>query len=156
MYVHIFLPFPFSLALRSYFRIDKVKFIFQMIHRGYYYFTPYEFITSTFASSISQESEWQQVSPPFQDVSQYSGRSRKYWNLDGLDSSTDFQWFQSLFQAFQVPLLQLVSPSSSCSTVLFLVLLQDQSICQCFRFRLFSLLAHWTCKIHLVILLFVN
>ena len=45
--------------------------------------------------------------------------------------------FSSIWTPFQVRQLQLVSPSTSCSTA-FLVLQQGQSICSFFRFLLFS------------------
>ena len=59
-----------------------------------YYFIPCEFFALELAGSLSLESE----SP--QDSFQYSGRSQQYFSLKGFDSS-DFQFFQSLFQAFR-------------------------------------------------------
>ena len=49
---------------------------------------------------LSLESEWQQVSSDLQDYSQYSVHSQQSCSLDGLDSSTDFQLLQSLYQSF--------------------------------------------------------
>ena len=45
-------------------------------------------------------SELLQVSSGLQDSSQYSGRPQQCCSLDGLDSPSDFQLFQSPFQAF--------------------------------------------------------
>ena len=46
------------------------------------------------------EFEWQQVSPSFQDSSQYSGRSEYSRSLDGLHSSSYFQVLRLQYQSF--------------------------------------------------------
>ena len=56
--------------------------------------------TPVLAGGLSLEFEWQQVSLGFQDSSQYSSRSQQCWSLKGLPSSSDFQFLQSFFQAF--------------------------------------------------------
>ena len=60
-----------------------------------YYITLWDFFTSVYADGLSLEFEWQQVSSDHQDSSQYSYQSQQYCSLDNLDSSTDFQLFQS-------------------------------------------------------------
>ena len=59
----------------------------------YNYFTFYKFFTPVLAGDLSLESEWQQVSSSVHDSSQYPGQSQQYCDLDGLDSSSDFQFF---------------------------------------------------------------
>ena len=44
------------------------------------------------------EFEWQQIFPDLQDTSQYSDWSPQCCNLDGIDSFSDFQVFQTPFQ----------------------------------------------------------
>ena len=56
----------------------------------HYHFTPCEFFTRELADNHSLRSKWQQVSSGLQDSSEYSGRSQQYYNLDGLDSSSEF------------------------------------------------------------------
>ena len=51
-------------------------------------------------ASFSLESVWQQVTSGLPDSSEYSSRSQRYWGLNGLDSPSDFQLFQSPFQIF--------------------------------------------------------
>ena len=46
------------------------------------------------------ESEWQQVSSSYQDSSQYSGQAKQWRSQDGVDLSSDFQFFQFFFQVF--------------------------------------------------------
>ena len=46
------------------------------------------------------EPEWQKVSSGVQDYSQYSGRSQPRCVLYGLDSVSDFQFFNSFPQSF--------------------------------------------------------
>ena len=52
------------------------------------------------ADGFSLASEWQQASSSLQDSSQYSGRSQQCCSLDGLNSSSNFQVLQSLYQPF--------------------------------------------------------
>ena len=47
--------------------------------------------------SLSQEFDWQQIFPSLQNSSQYSGG---YCSLDGLQLSSDFNIFPSLYQSF--------------------------------------------------------
>ena len=62
------------------------------------YLTPSEFFTSVLSSALSMEFEWQKVSSGLRDSSQYSSWSNGFYSLDGLDSSTDFQFIHSLLQ----------------------------------------------------------
>ena len=59
-------------------------------------FTHWSFFTSELADGLSLEFEWLQVSPNLQDPSQYSGRSQKCFNLDGLHPSSNLLVLQSL------------------------------------------------------------
>ena len=106
----------------------------------YYYFTPSEFFI--LAGGLSLEFEWQQVSLALQDSSKYSGWSQQCCSLHGLDSSTDFLFFQSFFPflcgLILVHQLHQVLSSPSCSTG-FLVLWQGPSICLSFCYISFSL-----------------
>ena len=56
---------------------------------------PCDFFTQVFVNGFSPE--WQQVSSGLQDSSQYSGRSQQCCNLDGLDSSSNFQCLSFAF-----------------------------------------------------------
>ena len=62
----------------------------------YYYFIFCKFSTPASADGLSLESELQQVSSAFQDSSQYSDQC---YDVNGLDFFSDFQLFQSPFQA---------------------------------------------------------
>ena len=105
------------------------------------YFVLCEFFTSVLADGLSLEFEWQQVSSGLQDSSQYSGWSQQCCSLVKLDSSLDFQYFQSPFQAF--------GDCSKCTNYnwyhyhppvpqLFLVLWPGPSICLSFHSLSFS------------------
>ena len=63
----------------------------------------FKFFTPSSAGGLSLESEWQQKSSDLKDSSECSGRFQQYCCLDGLDSSTDLQFLQSLLQALQYP-----------------------------------------------------
>ena len=65
---------------------------------NYYYLASCEYFTSQLADGLSLESKWQEVSPCLLDSSQYSKQSEQCCSLVGLDSSSDFQHFQSLFE----------------------------------------------------------
>ena len=54
-------------------------------------------VFANFSPHRSLKSYWQQISTALQDSSQYSDRSQQCCSLDGLDSSSDFQLFQSSF-----------------------------------------------------------
>ena len=54
-----------------------------------------------FAGGISEESGWQSFSSGQQDSSKYSSRSQQCCSLDGLDSTSDFQFLQSLLQTLK-------------------------------------------------------
>ena len=56
--------------------------------------------------------EWQQVSSGLQDSSQYSGRSQQCCNLDGLDSSSNFQLLSRLLAWMHLCNLQRNLPNS--------------------------------------------
>ena len=58
---------------------------------------PWELFVPTLADGLSVNSKWQQVSSGVQDSSEYSDRSQQCCNLDDLDSSSDFQFYQSSF-----------------------------------------------------------
>ena len=55
--------------------------------------------TLALADGLLLEFGWQQIPSCLQDSSQYSGRSQQYCNLDGYDKFSDFQNFQTFFQA---------------------------------------------------------
>ena len=71
--------------------------------------------TPSLVDSLSQESEWQQVTIGHQDSTEYSDRSHQCCSLNGLDSSTN----QDLHSLIQAHPLQLVLHSLSCSTAFF-------------------------------------
>ena len=86
----------------------------------------------------------------------YPGLSSVFWpiliilSLDGLDSSFDFQFFQSflsLWRRFQLYQLYSVSPSFSCSTVL-LVFWQGPSTCLFICFFYFHSMVRWNDWVH--------
>ena len=58
------------------------------------------FSQKVLADGCSRESQWQQVSSSLLDTSQYSGRSQESYCLDGLYSSSNFQFLQSRYQYF--------------------------------------------------------
>ena len=105
-------------------------------------FTPWKFFMPGLPSGLSLEFEWQQVFSGFQNSSQYSGKPQQCCCLDSLDSSSNFDFLLSFFQAF--------CNSSKCTNYnryhhhphapqLFLVLRQGPSICLSFCFHLFTL-----------------
>ena len=65
----------------------------------FYYSVPCEFITPALPGGLTLKFQWQQVSSCLQDSSQHSGRSKQC--MDGLDSLSDFYFFQSTFQALE-------------------------------------------------------
>ena len=114
-----------------------VNTCFSLAH--HFYNPSFEFFTSIFVGKISQESKWQQVSSDFHDSSQYYGRSQQCCCLDSLDSYTDFQLF--LFKHLETgPNTPTTIATNFILTFhsFFFVLWQDLSICQSFRFLLFS------------------
>ena len=66
----------------------------------YYYFTSCEFFIPMLAGGLSLESEWLHAFSGLQDSSEYSNQSQQCSRLNGLNSSSDFQFHQSFFQAF--------------------------------------------------------
>ena len=107
LYTHSFFPqlfaflrgnirFITSLLPADRFRTDLSK------RNTYYYFTHLRvFPTSVnwwFSHFILSAVRWQQVSSSLQNSSQYSGWSQQCCSLDGLNSSSDFQLFQSLYR----------------------------------------------------------
>ena len=66
----------------------------------YHYFTSGKFFIPELAGGVSLESVWQLLSSGLQDSSEYSNQYPQYSGLDGLDSSADFLFLQSLFQTF--------------------------------------------------------
>ena len=71
---------------------------------SYYYFTPCRLFMS--AGGFSFEPKWQQVFSRPQDSSgEYSSWYLQYYDLYCLDSSSNFQFLQSLFQSFGDSLL---------------------------------------------------
>ena len=70
--------FIYSLMSNSLFLNVFIIIIIIMINN----FTHWEFFTSMLADSLSQKTEWQQVSSSFQDSSQYSSRSQECCCLD--------------------------------------------------------------------------
>ena len=137
------------------------RFLFQSIFHVYteklsitqppYYFTPCEFFTPVLTGGFLMKAEWQQVPSDLQNISQYSGQSQQCYNLDCLNSSFDFQFFQSLFHAF--------GEHSKCTNynwyhchsyipqLFFLVLWQGTSICLSLCFLYFHFVIHWNGKI---------
>ena len=59
------------------------------------------FFTPSLAGCLSLESKWLQVSAGLQDTFLSSGRSQQYCSLNGLDSSSDFQFYQSFSKPFR-------------------------------------------------------
>ena len=68
--------------------------LFLLLYYYYYYYTPCVFYNPGFPDGFSLESKWQQVSSALWDSSQYSDLSQQRCSLDGLDLSSDFQFFQ--------------------------------------------------------------
>ena len=60
----------------------------------------WKLFTPASANDLPLEFEWQQVSSSLQDSSQYSSRSEQCCHLDGLQSTSYFQFFQSCYQCF--------------------------------------------------------
>ena len=81
-----------------YHRHFHVRHFFRPLGKMHYYYTSHKFFALTLAGGLSRESDWQQVSG-LQDSSHYSGYSQQCCNLDGLDSSSDFQFFRLSFLA---------------------------------------------------------
>ena len=119
---YVFFSFLAFLNLRT---LAFVVFIY------YNYYIPHEFYIPLLAGGLSLESEWQQVSSDLQDSSGWSSQFQECRTLDNLDSSSDFQFIQSFFQAFWTVQSALII--FHC----FLVLWQGLSICWSFRFLLF-------------------
>ena len=61
-----------------------------------------EVFTPALVDGLSMDSEWQRISSGLKDSSKYPSRSFQYWRLDSLDSSTNFQFLQSLLKAPQL------------------------------------------------------
>ena len=59
-----------------------------------------ELFTPALADSFPLVFEWHQVSSSLQDYSQYSGRSQKRRNLDGLHPSSYFLVLHFFYQSF--------------------------------------------------------
>ena len=104
-----------------------------------------EFFPPKLADSLLLEFKWQQVFSGLRDSSQYSGRSQLCCSLDSLDSSSDFQYFQSPFQVFgdysKHTTYNLYHRYSHIPQLL-LVLWQCPSTYLSFRFLWFSLWRH--------------
>ena len=99
------------------------------------YYTLCKFFLLTLADGLSLEA----VTISLQDSSQYSGQFQQFCNLDGLNSSLNFQLFQLPFQLFgDYSEYDWVSPSPAYSTA-FLVLKQGSRTCLAFCFLGFSL-----------------
>ena len=76
------------------------RFPFFLFSFFFFFFTARKFFTLALADGFPLEFEWQQVPSGLQDSAQYSGRSQQWYDLDGLESSSDFQFFHSAFPAF--------------------------------------------------------
>ena len=88
----------------------------------------------------SKESEKLQIPSGLQDSQEYSSRCQLCASFCDLDFSSDFHsssHFPNPLGSFRVNRLQIVLLLPPCSTV-FSVLWEDPSICQSFRFLLFS------------------
>ena len=59
-----------------------------------------EFCTPAVTDGFRLVYEWQQVSTSLQDSSRYSGQSQQSYSLDGIQTSSYFQFVQSLYQSF--------------------------------------------------------
>ena len=122
----------------------------------YYNFTPCEFIIPALAVGLSLVSEKQQLSLSLLDSSQYSSLFQQCCILDDLDSSSDFQFLQSFFEAFRDR-----SKHRNCTiTLMFhsvLALWQGPSICLSFHFFFFFYsLIHRDSKIHLTMFFLIT
>ena len=96
-YLFIF-SYSFIFPLES---VGKAKStIWQIMFSSLYYFTPWEFFTSTLTDGFLLEFEWEKVSSNLLDSSQYSGRSQQCGSLDSLRLARYFQVLQSLYQPF--------------------------------------------------------
>ena len=81
----------FSLIIIRSGRLAKIRWFVSII-----IIIPLEFFTSALADGLLLEFEWQQVSSSLQYSSQYSGCSQLCCSLDGLHSSPNLQFLQSL------------------------------------------------------------
>ena len=92
-YSIVFTYFPKNTMSKSYHAVRSIL----SVNYYYYYFTSNEFFffTTTSIGSLSQTFQRQQVYSSLKDSSEYSSH-----HLDGLYSSSDFQFLQSAFLAF--------------------------------------------------------
>ena len=73
--------------------------LFCAAYNYFYYFIPCEFFPSVL-NGLSREFKWLQVSSDLQDSFKYSSWSQQCCSLDGLDSTSDFQFLMFFFHNF--------------------------------------------------------
>ena len=121
MYIYIY-RFDIIIIVAHTFKWIHITFNIY-VYYYYYYYTSCESCTPALFDRLSMEFERQQITSGLQDSSQYSVRFHQCCSLDGLDSSSDFQFFQSSSHVFGGLLhahqLQLLLLWPSCSTAFF-------------------------------------
>ena len=84
----------------------------------------WEFFRAAYIGLLSLESKWQQVSSGLHDSSQYSDRSQQCCNLNGLNSSSDFQFLQSP--------LETVTSAPTTTGITVTIMFHSLFVCCCF------------------------
>ena len=102
-----------------------LRFLFSSSYLRCYFFHTFDFLIQVLADILPLGSEWHQITLGYQDSSQYSGIC---CNLNGLDSTADFQ-------LFQLPLQTLGTvPCALSTTGITVNLWHRPSICLSFTF----------------------